>query len=336
MECINAMGDNAAGRQDGNCAVNLACPLAGYDSLLDALYTQSGAPGWGLSRKKFAAALERSIQKRFSASPVIRQELEKYLDTLHLEDLALCCACAEGLATAWDHFVATYRTYLRAAVGAILRGGSPAADPQELADSLFAELYGLDEGKPGRRSLLLYFHGRSSLKTWLRAVLAQKYIDAIRAARRFESLPEEDGELSRRVAASVTAPPADPHRERYTALFAAALECALGQLDFQDQERLRLYYAEQRTLAETGRRMGEHESSVSRNLERVRGELRSKVEEILRSGSCTLVGSEKITRMSEAEMALCFEYAAADAPIDLDKLFPAKHGQAPKIGRREP
>jgi hypothetical protein len=40
--------------------------------------------------------------------------------------------------------------------------------------------------------------------------------------------------------------------------------------------------------------------------------------------------------MSEAELALCFEYAAADAPIDLDKLFPAKHGQAPKIGRREP
>jgi RNA polymerase sigma factor (sigma-70 family) len=330
------MGDKFLRRPDANCVINLACPFAGNPSLLDAFYAQSGAGDWGLSRKDFTAALERSVQKRFSQGTLTWQELEKYLATLYLEDLALCCACAEGSQTAWDYFVAAYRTYLRAAAAAILRGGSHAADPQELADSLFAELYGLGGSKPAGRSLLLYFHGRSSLKTWLRAVLAQKHIDAIRAARRFASLPEEDGDPGKRAAHEVTPPPGDPHRGRYVALFTAALKSALGQLDFQDKERLRLYYAEQCTLAETGKRLGEHESSVSRNLERVRGLLRLKVEQILRSGSDARDGSEKSTRLSAAELALCFEYAAADAPIDLDKLFPSKDGHARKAGRQKP
>ena len=53
----------------------------------------------------------------------------------------------------------------------MLKSSASAPEAEELADSLFAELYGLSAEKRG--SLLRYFHGRSSLKTWLRAVLAQ-------------------------------------------------------------------------------------------------------------------------------------------------------------------
>jgi RNA polymerase sigma factor (sigma-70 family) len=328
------MSDNAASRLDGKGTVNLACPLAGFPDLVESLYTQSNASRWNLSRPRFDAALERSIRKRFSTGSLSPKELDEYLATLHLEDLALASACAEASEAAWEYFVAAYRSYLRAAARSILRGASGSED---LADSLFADLYGLADGKRGERSLFRYFHGRSTLKTWLRAVLAQRHIDSIRAARRFASLPEDDAETSRQIPRHDTVTqPGDPHRDRYIVLFTAALHTSLNQLEQQDKDRLRLYYAEQQTLAEIGRRLGEHESSVSRHLDRIRRELRIQVEVILSSGRAAVDGDAAKRGLSDAEIALCFEYASADAPIDLDKLFPAKDQQSPKMGRREP
>ena len=108
------------------------------------------------------------------------------MSTLHLEDLALACACVEGVPEAWECFVATYRGYLRACAGAMLKRTAGSPETQELADSLFAELYGLRDGAgvEKRGSLLRYFHGRSTLKTWLRAVLAQRHLDKIRVGRK--------------------------------------------------------------------------------------------------------------------------------------------------------
>ena len=82
-----------------------------------------------------------------------------------------------------------------------------------------------------------------------------------------------------------------------------------------------MYYAAQQTLAEIGRKLGEHESSVSRNLERTRRELRQQVEQSLRKGS-SVDGANPSAGLSDAQIALCFEYAAEDSPIDLDTLLP--------------
>jgi RNA polymerase sigma factor (sigma-70 family) len=231
-----------------------------------------------------------------------------------------------------------YRGYLRAAAAAVLRCRAGSPEACELADSLFAELYGLGDRKTGERSLFRYFHGRSSLKTWLRAVLAQRHIDAVRIGRRFA--PLDDAETGRekikpRQGLSLESP-TDPHRERYMEMFRCALDAALARLDPRDSERLRLYYAEEQTLAEIGRRLGEHESSVSRNLERVRRDLRRMVEEMLREGRAPANGFAGEPGLSDAEIALCFEYAAKDAPIDLDTLLPGRSAQGPAAGRQRP
>jgi hypothetical protein len=99
-----------------------------------------------------------------------------------------------------------------------------------------------------------------------------------------------------------------------------------------------MYYAEGKKLAEIGHALGEHESSVSRHLEKVRRDVRSAVEEILRGGSEAVNGDGRIGGMSEAEIALCFEYGAKDAPIDLDELFPrsARKVEPGKKDIREP
>jgi RNA polymerase sigma-70 factor (ECF subfamily) len=303
--------------------------LTGRQPFVDQLFAASGATSWGLPRDLFAATLERSASKRFGEESPGAGKIEEYLSALHLQDLALACACAEGRPDAWDHFVAAFRGYMRSAASAILRcpPDSPAAC--ELADSLFADLYGLGEGA-NRRSLFRYFHGRSSLKTWLRAVLAQRHIDAIRASRRFTDLDGADGHAAlpsaqlaapRHISSAGAQPLRDPHRTELVTLFHRTLEVALGLLDPRDRERLRLYYAAEQTLAEIGRKLGEHESSVSRNLERTRRELRQHVEQALRKGS-SVDGASPAAALSDAQIALCFEYAAEDAPIDLDKLLP--------------
>jgi RNA polymerase sigma-70 factor len=301
--------------------------LAGMSGIVSKLLSETRAEELGLSQGQFVSALERSARKRFAEGGLTPERLEEYLQTLYVEDLVLATACLQGSEAAWEYFVQEYRGYLRAAAGAIMKGSRAGGDAQELADSLFAELFGLTDGKRGERSLFRYFHGRSSLRTWLRAILAQRHVDKIRASKRWETL--EDGDGKEPVAArpepnSHTA--VDPHRGTYAARFSEALNSCLGELEARDRKRLELYYAREITLAEIGREFGEHESSVSRNLERIRRELRAKAENYL----------QRVYSMSDAQVALCFQYAAEDALIDFRQLFPEKKSRETRSSRREP
>jgi RNA polymerase sigma factor (sigma-70 family) len=293
-------------------------------ALILQLFKESSAERWHLSFQSFHTTLTRSAAKRFGEADPNARRIQEYFATLHLADLVLACACAEGSESAWDEFVAQYRNYLRAAAAAILRrsAGDPAAI--ELADSLFADLYGLSDGKAGGRSLFRYFHGRSSLKTWLRAVLSQRHVDVLRAGKKFRSLDaqEEDGGTRRLPELAKIELPSDPYRELYLPRFREALRLALAELEPRDRSRLHLYYAEDRTLAEIGKELGEHESSVSRNLERIRKELRATVEGLLRAGKVA-DGGPATPGMDDAQIALCIQYAGEDSAIDLDKLFEA-------------
>ena len=128
--------------------------------------------------------------------------------------------------------------------------------------------------------------------------------------------------------------PLDPNRGVYLRRFVHALTVCMAAMSGEDRKRLELYYAREKTLAEVGRLLGEHESSVSRNLERARRELRHKVEEHLRTGAA---GDPETacSPMSDAEVALCFEYASEDAPIDFRQLFPDRPSRKREAGRKE-
>jgi RNA polymerase sigma-70 factor len=313
--------------QEKKPSSGLAPLLAAGEPLVASLYSQSGAARWGLSQSQFICGLERSVRKRFQDGAPSSERLEEYLLTLHVEDLALTTACIEGREAAWEYFVAEYRGYLRAAAGAISKASRYLANPQELADSLFSDLFGLMDGQRGERSLFRYFHGRSSLKTWLRTVLAQRNVDIIRSQRRMESLDAEDSEKPVLPPDRLqTQPLQDPHRAHYLSCFTATLQHCLKLLSPGDRERLELYYARQLKLAEIGRLLGEHESSVSRNLERIRQELRSLAEQRLRDAFS----------LSDAEIQQCFEYAAEDVPIDFRQLFPDAKPETSRANRKEP
>ncbi len=229
-----------------------------------------------------SSSSDRRSITRSVASPDARA-LQAYMDSLHAADLALACACSDGNAAAWDFFMARFRPELYRAGRAI--AGEAAG--RELADSLYAELYGLREVAGQRKSLFDYFLGRSKLTTWLHAILAQRHVDGIRRARRTE--PLEEGEAGERAYAAqqssldargirwrIRRRLADPERNRYLAILQAALTAALDALEPRDRLRLAYYYVEGMTLAEIGRLVGEHEATVSRKLERTRREIRKR------------------------------------------------------------
>lgn len=281
------------------------------EKLLQRAQASASAFG-GVSRSQITRALQRSLEHRFRDAKPERKEVTAYLDSLHIEDLALAVACQDASEPAWEYFISRFRPDLYSAARAICRHDEAAA--RELADSLYGELFGAgragQQGSGERRSLFDYFHGRSKLSTWLRAILSQRFVDSVRASRRTESLDDEytDQEVSA-VSARRFTPESDPDRARYLSLLQVALTAALGALLPRDRLRLAYYYVQDLTLAQIGRLLGEHQATVSRHLDRARRDLRKQVDRALRA--------EK--RLSDAQIRLCYEYAMEEWPFDLTR-----------------
>jgi RNA polymerase sigma-70 factor (ECF subfamily) len=262
--------------------------------LLKRCYGLAHASRWQLPEASFAEALEQSIRKAFPDGPASGPEIERFATGLHLEDLALACACAGGDEPAWDHFVATARPSLYRAADAL----DPAGGAREIADSLYAELFGLTPAGERRPSLFGYFHGRSALTTWLRSMLAQRYVDRLRAQRRTAELPDDESSQ----ALSAENRHVEPDRERFVSLMAAALRAAVASLPPGDRLRLGCYYAQGLTLAQIGKALGEHEATVSRSLARTRKSIRQCVERELSASG-----------LSRSEIDECFASIASDS-----------------------
>lgn len=283
-------------------------------SLVARLFEQSRAARWGLTVERFEAALVTSLAHAGDAAAGGPAAAERYLSSLHLEDLGLAAACAAGCEPAWDYFVAEYRALLNRAAAAIDPG-----HPADLADSIYAELYGLHPKGGERQSLFRYFHGRSRLSTWLRAVLAQRHVDRVRAVRREEPLPDDESELT----GGSPGASDEPERSRFVEAMRVSLAAAIADLEPRDRLRLACYYQQDMTLAAIGRMLGEHEATASRHLTRVRRNLRAATEARLR----------RVHGMDDHAVAECFRSVAEDpGSLDLADLLgtaPGRKNTAP-------
>ena len=266
------------------------------DSLVATLYRRCDAEQWGVSASDFAAALRTSAERAFAGREPTSREVEQYLTGLHVDDLALALACASGHEPAWDAFIEKFRPVLYRAADAL----DPTGGARELADAIYADLYGTRVSGAQRQSLLRQYHGRSSLATWLRAVLAQRHVDRVRIRRR-------DAPLDDKLPAAASPLP-DPERSRYLALIQRALTIVIAALDPRDRLRLASYYTQSLTLAQTGRLLGEHEATVSRQLARTRKVIRERVEQHLRDSE----------HLHPDEIEQCFASVLEDpGPLDL-------------------
>jgi len=225
----------------------------------DELWRRSSAAEFGIAVAEFALILEQIAAKYLPTEDGRSAEAAEFCRTLRLQDLALARACAAGSEPAWNTFLIRYRESLRRSALAIAREESAA---HELADSVYAELYGL-EGPEGRRaSKLAYYDGRGSLEGWLRSVLAHEFTDRLRRERRLVSL-EEQVEAGHDFRAPAAEPASIPDER-----LESATDEALAAISAEERLLLASYYLDGRTLAEIGALLGVHESTVSRRLDR--------------------------------------------------------------------
>jgi RNA polymerase sigma-70 factor, ECF subfamily len=269
---------------------------------LDRLMAKAGARDWKVPAEVFSNALERSAEKAFAGRTSSDAELDRYYDSLHLKDLALACACAMGREDAWDHFVKEFRPGMYRSADAM----DPSGGAREIAQALYAELFGLKEKDGIRQSVFRYFHGRSSLATWLRSLISQRFIDRHRETRKLDPLPGETAASPLRArAASI-----DPDRARFVAAMRAVLAAAIAALAPRDRLRLACYYAQEMTLAQIATLTREHEATVSRQLAKTRKAIREDVERRLRDDN----------GFAKAEIEECFASIADDAGnLDLNE-----------------
>jgi len=234
-------------------------------SVIERLFDGSSAAHWDVPRERFEAAILASLNHAFGNINPTSSEVSEYLDDLHLDDVALAIACESGSERAWEHFVSEYRPLLHRAADAI----DPTGGAREVADAIYGELFGLSERDGTRRSLLRYFHGRSKLSTWLRAVLSQRWIDRVRAGRRSTPLPDDPERLPESPETHKAGSP-DIEGGRFRGLVQQALANAIAALPARDRLRLSCYYAQGLKLAAIGKLLREHEATVSRQLAKTR------------------------------------------------------------------
>jgi RNA polymerase sigma-70 factor (ECF subfamily) len=232
--------------------------------LLDELWRASDGPSWGLTRDEFdAIAADAGALQNFGleagASPTPRQQAD-YFRGLHLDDLVLARACAAGNERAWEHFIARCRQPLIRAAIAITGSETLGRD---LADQLYAELFGLNAREGERRCPLLSYRGRGSLMGWLRTTLGQRHVDHHRRGWRLKPLDDPMDELE--------APAADPPLQTAAADLSQlqrAIEQALRERDAEERFLLAAYYLDGQTLLQIACVLGVHEATVSRKLRR--------------------------------------------------------------------
>ena len=241
--------------------------------LLKELWRESGAAVYGLEQQEFNRILESvGTAQNYGLEPgtaASRRQQAGFFRGLRLADLTLARACASGHEGAWEHFIAVYRQPLFRAAIAIT--GSETLG-RELADQLYAELYGLSARDGVRRSPLDSYKGKGSLMGWLRTTLAQRHVDHHRRTRR--ELPLDN------LAEGHEPPAADPKPGKLPAellLLAKAVVETLEKIETVERFLLAAYYIDGRTLLEIAPVLHVHEATVSRKLHRLVDGIRKQI-----------------------------------------------------------
>jgi RNA polymerase sigma-70 factor (ECF subfamily) len=236
-----------------------------------ARYEESGGRRFGLTPEKFEQIVG-AVVERYAAAEKETEQVA-LVRGLHVADLVLARACAEGNEAAWEHFLTRYRAALYEAAYRIAKNDGTG---RELADELYADLYGLPNKAGNRVCRLDYYMGRGSMEGWLRTVLAQQYVNRHRSRAREVSLDEQ-------LEAGTGFPAPQPEQPAQVDPLAAAVSVVLKAVEPEERFLLAAWYLDGKTLAEIGKQLGVHESTVSRRLDRVTSALRKRVRKRLQA-----------------------------------------------------
>ena len=223
----------------------------------------------------FHQCVRRVAQRHFGTQPFDETSLRDFIGSLHTNDLFLAVACARGSDEGWLRFFELYRKYLNDLCRHLMSRG---ADYLELSANVSADLYLLD--KSGNRRIASY-DGRSSLATWLRVVASNRIInDRSRKASRVGNL-------------DVIPEPADPTalsaveaqlgRNRYRSAILSCFQRATNQLSPHERLVILLRFDCSVQLGEIAKIFDVHQSTITRQIDKVTARLRADVSQLLSS-----------------------------------------------------
>src|SRR5215469_9012489 len=261
--------------------------------LLVELHGKAGCEKVGLSLESFRVILCEVGSKH--AAEGSRAEMRAFFLSLRVDELALARACAAGNNAAWEIFLTRYREKMYLAALRIAREDSQA---HELADTLYADLYGMGTREGERVSKLASYTGRGSLEGWLRTVLAQEYVNRYRRTKRLVSLEEESEE-----GVQFRAPEPEPVTTADDRL-SRATDDTLAALPAEDRMVLSAYYLDGRTLAEIARMLGVHESTISRKVDKLAKSLRKQIVTALTKGGMSRRQAEEALEVDVRDLAV--------------------------------
>lgn len=179
------------------------------------------------------------------------EDLQRWLEAVHVEDLYLTCACARGSAPA----LAELDRQLCLAGAAVTQGARAASHLyEEVTQSLRETLLVARAGSPPR---IASYRGLGSLSRWLRA-------SAIRVVRRLHQREERYEEAN----SALELPGPDPElaflKQHYRAPFKAAFQVALSRLTSQQRTVLRLHLLDGLNIDRIGDIYEVHRATVAR------------------------------------------------------------------------
>lgn len=246
-------------------------------------------------------------------------EIKQFVDEIRADDLCLIIACERGDEQAWEDLVSNFDSTVKSAARKI---SSNTEDAEDLASSIWAELYGLRQDADGnKKSKLAYYSGRGSLAGWLRAVVSQLAVDQFRKVAKFVQI-EEDREFDNLASEAANGdgqylgghndnPEEIFSESRTSADVSKALASAMQELEPEDRLILKLYYFDDLKLKEIAAMFGYHEATASRRLTRVQADIRKGVEKTL----------QRQHGWTDAEVKRHLSDTAARLGINLETMF---------------
>lgn len=269
-------------------------------------------------RARVFASVEKYILRDDANAPSI--EVKEFVDGLNADDLCLIIACERNDETAWGDLVKNFDATVKSAARKITANSE---DAEDLASSIWAELYGLKHDREGKlKTKLSYYSGRGSLAGWLRAVISQLAIDQFRKeskfvqieeSREFENLANESSEKDddKKLVSHATNPEEIFNEKQTRKDVSDALRQAIAGLEAEDRLMLKLYYFDNLKLKDIGAAMGFHEATASRRLDRMQKEIRKATEKNLMAAH----------GWKQEEVKRFLTETASKLDIGLEKLF---------------
>ena len=178
---------------------------------------------------------------------------------LCLDDLYLALACADGDDDAWREFERAHFAFIRDFARRFLHG----AEADDLAATVIADLW--------QRKKIAQFQGRSTLRTWLGAVVTRMALNAKASTRLRVAATAPD--------LTAVDPPAPPQAgDDEGRALARLMQEAIDRLDADEKLLLLFHYEQGLSLDRMAPLLGASKATLSRRISALRDRLRQDVE----------------------------------------------------------